>query len=353
MEGKPLTGRDSRGGLPLAALLKIAIAISDAIAAAQQRGITHRDLKPANVMVTDEGRVKVLDFGVGEAPRSGDRRSRRGSHAGPHPPAHRRRQNHRHHRLHVARTGRRQASRFPFRHLCGRRAAARDGHRRSSLQRGHERVDHLVHPQGQPGAGNGSEPGAAGGSRAHHPPMSGQGSGPPVSDRNRSPQRPRRSQTGDVDSGVSAITTRHAARPRASARWVPLAAIALIAVATVYLLTQKATSTPAATFAIDHFDRLTTTGTVSLAAISPDGKYVVHVKGTQGIRVSGCDRPRRPATCRSWRRRRDLRRRRVFTGRKLRLLQRRTLVPAADWPRSIACRCWAARRRSSSRTWTA
>src|SRR4051794_23258665 len=41
-------------------------------------------------------------------------------------------------------------------------------------------------------------------------------------------------------------------------------------------------SKTAATFAIDHFNRLTTAGTVSLAAISPDGKYVVHVKGTQG-----------------------------------------------------------------------
>ena len=50
-----------------------------------------------------------------------------------------------------------------------------------------------------------------------------------------------------------------------------LAAIALvlIAAATWYVLTGKAGSKPAATFAIDHFDRLTTTGTFSLAEFRP------------------------------------------------------------------------------------
>ncbi len=52
------------GGFPLTQFFEIAIPLADALTAAHHRNITHRDLKPANVMVSHDGRVKVLDFGV-------------------------------------------------------------------------------------------------------------------------------------------------------------------------------------------------------------------------------------------------------------------------------------------------
>src|SRR6185295_16946286 len=51
----------------LAQFFDIATALADALAAAHRKQITHRDLKPVNVMVSDDGRVKVLDFGLARA----------------------------------------------------------------------------------------------------------------------------------------------------------------------------------------------------------------------------------------------------------------------------------------------
>ncbi len=64
IDGQSIDALIPKGGMPLARLLETAIAVANAMAAAQQRGITHRDLKPANVMVTSSGQVKVLDFGL-------------------------------------------------------------------------------------------------------------------------------------------------------------------------------------------------------------------------------------------------------------------------------------------------
>ncbi len=64
VEGRPLDRLICAGGLPLEQIVEIASALGDALAAAHEKGIVHRDLKPANVMVSNEGRVKVLDFGL-------------------------------------------------------------------------------------------------------------------------------------------------------------------------------------------------------------------------------------------------------------------------------------------------
>ena len=80
VEGETLARALPARGFPTERLLPLAIAMSDALAAAHRQGILHRDLKPENVMLTPEGRLKVLDFGLAklraDVPEDADRTTR-------------------------------------------------------------------------------------------------------------------------------------------------------------------------------------------------------------------------------------------------------------------------------------
>jgi len=62
--GKTLEQANPSGGLPFEQAIKYGAEIADALAAAHSAGIIHRDLKPANIIITEDGRIKLLDFGL-------------------------------------------------------------------------------------------------------------------------------------------------------------------------------------------------------------------------------------------------------------------------------------------------
>jgi serine/threonine protein kinase len=71
IEGKSLHALCERNGLPPESVLRYGVQVASALARAHDRGIIHRDLKTANIVVTADGLVKVLDFGLAKQVGSG------------------------------------------------------------------------------------------------------------------------------------------------------------------------------------------------------------------------------------------------------------------------------------------
>lgn len=64
LEGSTLRERLLEGALPQRKALEYAVQIARGLAAAHERGIVHRDIKPENLFLTNDGRIKILDFGL-------------------------------------------------------------------------------------------------------------------------------------------------------------------------------------------------------------------------------------------------------------------------------------------------
>src|SRR5229473_38902 len=70
--GKTLRELLNSGSMPMRKIIQIAAQVADGLSKAHEAGITHRDLKPENLVVSQDGVVKILDFGLAKLASRGD-----------------------------------------------------------------------------------------------------------------------------------------------------------------------------------------------------------------------------------------------------------------------------------------